>query len=577
MIYNYFSGKKIKFLFLASFIFLFFSVSSVRADTVGEKRTFFVDPNFDADKRSQITAVLIKVTPLAYFYVDEKWWNFTNQDKVYQAVSELGEEFQDKIHPILTSAFGPEWNPGIDKDPHIFIVIHPMKKAGGGYFNSGDEYPKVQNPRSNEHEMIYLNSERITSHLAKSFLSHEFVHLITFNQKENAYNVSEETWLNEARAEYAPTLVGYDDDYKGSNLEKRANFFSEDPSDSLLDWDNKEKDYGAVNLFIHYLAGQYGDKILIDSLHSPKTGVESINDALAKNGYKETFSQIFVDWTIASIINDCNYGRRYCYLNKNLRNFYVFPQINLLPISGKSTLTFTDVTEGWAGNWYKIIGGRGDIKLSFMGSPDGKFNVPYIIKKKNGGYFVNFLELDKNQKGEIEIKNFGSEDSALIIIPSAEASLKPDSRYFSFSWEASIKKSGEEEGLIARLMAKIEELKKEIALVQEKIRAILDERNKVNCEEIKNNLYYGLRNDQEVRCLQKFLREQGQEIYPEGLVTGNFLQLTRLAVVRFQEKFAKEILEPLGLKAGTGYVGPATRKKINEILSGGGKDRDFLF
>ena len=57
------------------------------------------------------------------------------------------------------------------------------------------------------------------------------------------------------------------------------------------------------------------------------------------------------------------------------------------------------------------------------------------------------------------------------------------------------------------------------------------------------------------------MKAQGQDVYPEGLVTGNFLSLTKAAIIRFQEKYASEILVPLGLNNGTGYVGAKTRGK----------------
>ena len=82
---------------------------------------------------------------------------------------------------------------------------------------------------------------------------------------------------------------------------------------------------------------------------------------------------------------------------------------------------------------------------------------------------------------------------------------------------------------------------------------------------ITSDLKYGMQNNPEVECLQNFLKSRGPDIYPEGVVSGNFLDLTKKAVIKFQEKYADEILKPLGLDKGTGYVGEATRKKISEI------------
>lgn len=44
-----------------------------------------------------------------------------------------------------------------------------------------------------------------------------------------------------------------------------------------------------------------------------------------------------------------------------------------------------------------------------------------------------------------------------------------------------------------------------------------------------------------------------------------FNEQTASAVVEFQEKYASEVLTPSGLKRGTGYVGPAARKKLNAL------------
>ena len=121
--------------------------------------------------------------------------------------------------------------------------------------------------------------------------------------------------------------------------------------------------------------------------------------------------------------------------------------------------------------------------------------------------------------------------------------------------------------MINSLLNQIEFLKTEIIKIQNQINAILSGNSQsASCQKFENNLYYGLTNNSEVRCLQEFLKNQGAEIYPEGLVSGNFLSLTQTAVIHFQEKYASEILAPFGLQKGTGFVGPATRVKINQLL-----------
>ncbi|MDD4784286.1 MAG: peptidoglycan-binding domain-containing protein [Candidatus Pacebacteria bacterium] len=76
-------------------------------------------------------------------------------------------------------------------------------------------------------------------------------------------------------------------------------------------------------------------------------------------------------------------------------------------------------------------------------------------------------------------------------------------------------------------------------------------------------LEFGDRNS-DVSELQKLL-SQFSDIYPEKLVTGYFGNLTKQAVIRFQNKFKSEVLTPAGLKYGTGYVGKYTLNKLNSL------------
>ena len=68
----------------------------------------------------------------------------------------------------------------------------------------------------------------------------------------------------------------------------------------------------------------------------------------------------------------------------------------------------------------------------------------------------------------------------------------------------------------------------------------------------------------EVELLQKCL-SRFPEIYPEGEVSGTFGSKTEEAVIRFQELYKEEILDPWEFTEGTGIVSKTTGSKLNEI------------
>lgn len=544
---------------------IFLLPQAAGAAFIGQQDKFSIEKEYDVSGRETLSAELLKIGSKLYYYADIAWWNSLSQlerSDVQLALENLDREFSQRIYPALADFFGSEWNPGIDKDPVMTLLLHPMVQGAGGYTNYGDEYPRAQNPRSNEREMMYLNTSFITLPSAKGFLAHEFSHVITFNQKKIIRNVEEETWLNEARAEYAPALLGYEEEFEGSNLQRRVKDFLGQSGDALLVWEGLKYDYGVANLFMQYIVDHYGVNVLKDSMRSGSSGAASVSEALAKNGFNRTFAQVFVDWTIAVLVNDCNAGEHYCYLNSNLRSLRIVPQGHFLPVSGDNVLTTNNTMKDWSGRWFKIVGGKDTLKIEVQGDARAKFTLPYIVDE-GGKISVRFLALDSAQKGTLFVPDFNKNVRSVTLIPSSqtEISEREDAPSYQFGLVIStVSRTQEQEkqALIEQLLIQIGSLKKRIAELQAELARVLRSQGGISCSQLTKDLFFGMREDSEVRCLQELLKSKEPGLYPEGIITGNFFVLTQAAVIRFQEKYVIQ---------GTGYVGSLTRKKLNELLS----------
>jgi len=84
-------------------------------------------------------------------------------------------------------------------------------------------------------------------------------------------------------------------------------------------------------------------------------------------------------------------------------------------------------------------------------------------------------------------------------------------------------------------------------------------------QELTMELKVGDRNS-EVSILQSWLAKD-ITVYPAGTISGFYGNMTKQAVIKFQEKYASEILAPQGLNSGTGIVDTFTRNKLNELYA----------
>ena len=231
------------------------------------------------------------ITSHAYWYIEE------GQSIRQEDLERSAAAFEKEIYPRITHAFGAEWSPGVDDDPHLNI-LNAKLRAAGGYYTSSDEYPNTVFPFSNQREIVYINTSAyaVGSSGYNRTLAHELQHAIHWNG-----DPSEETWMNEGLSELAVTVAGY-----GQDSVRR--FLRAGPT-SLINWpltpDRAGVHYGASSLFMHYLYEHYATPSgLRPLLEEPEDGIDGIDSYLAASGFGVTFREVFGDWVVANLLDE---------------------------------------------------------------------------------------------------------------------------------------------------------------------------------------------------------------------------------------------------------------------------------
>ena len=117
---------------------------------VGDKLDFS-KINTDTNETSRITAVLRYASDTLYFWVEDGV--YIDRDEL----EEMLEVFETEIYPTNQEFFGTEWIPGVDNDPHLFVLYAGnLGRFLAGYNSSSDTVLPLAHENSNAHEMFYL-------------------------------------------------------------------------------------------------------------------------------------------------------------------------------------------------------------------------------------------------------------------------------------------------------------------------------------------------------------------------------------------------------------------------------------
>jgi immune inhibitor A len=264
---------------------------------LGDRQTFWLH-NANANAFFTTTATLQYETPHA------AWWVEDGYQVSERDLERSARNFEDHTYPNNRRMFGSEWNPGIDADPRIYIFLGDVPGVGG-YFSSPDEYPAQVWPRSNEHEMFYINLDNALpgNDYFDGILAHEFQHMIHW-----AVDRDEDTWVNEGLSELAGQINNYD-------VGDSDKLYTSKPDTQLTAWPDladSGPNYGASYLFLAYFLEQYGEVAIRQLVTEQANGIAGFDRVLeALDPVQRQFSDLFADWVIANYLDDpgLNQGR----------------------------------------------------------------------------------------------------------------------------------------------------------------------------------------------------------------------------------------------------------------------------
>ena len=278
---------------------------------LGARQVFWASSE-DTNTYFQVHATLRYITPHSYFWIDDSvQYNQNN-------VKNLMDAFENKIYPTDRAFFGSEWTPGVDDDPHIYVLYTSgLGATVGGYYSSSDEYPPQVSMYSNAHEMFYINSiESLSDPYTFGSLAHEFQHMIHWYQDSN-----DSSFMNEGFSKLAEFLNGY----PSGDVDQ---VYIANPDINLTDWlagtagDNTAH-YGASFLFTTYFLDRFGADTTKAMIHNPQNGLDKIDKTLAQRNLTDpstgkviTADDFFLDWAVTNFVQDTSVGDgRYIYHN----------------------------------------------------------------------------------------------------------------------------------------------------------------------------------------------------------------------------------------------------------------------
>ncbi|MCL2695979.1 MAG: hypothetical protein FWE69_06615, partial [Clostridiales bacterium] len=375
---------------------------------VGDKKTFWIQTDLDKDSTNARRETTCRAVG-SHCYV---WVIGANPDASLAA--KMAQEFDTKIYPKLTDAFGSARF--MESGEKLNILCYTITSGGrtdslSGFFYSPElltaaemgaaraQYYNTGSP------IIHINAyycyETQTASVF-STLAHEFAHLITYTSAlKNAGNTSRlsiDTWLNESLSMQAAELIYPGAAHQERYIDRYNTSWNVRAGTSLycVDYDGDAGVYGQLALFSEYLKAQAGSGSVFKNIHStvrlsPATNLRDANAiaaALPQSAIAAASNSVIYPDEVTKAIGNANeillsklnLNFQISIIEKAASGIYSRGTAYAGAVPPRYTSTSGAHIQG-GGRIYLRVNGRYDIpadadpKLIYVGFKDGKLSI----------------------------------------------------------------------------------------------------------------------------------------------------------------------------------------------------------
>ena len=143
-------------------------------------------------------------------------------------------------------------------------------------------------------------------------------------------------------------------------------------------------------------------------------------EALVKNGFSDSFVDVFRDWLIANFLNDKSVNPKFGYSRGGLSDLHTEQSGAITGIQENTVVTISDSIKDWQGRVYDIsqlqAGNNNTLRINFDSFSLASFYISYLIFKPDGQYQLYDFSPAPSSK-EINIPGIGTYFNRIVLIP----------------------------------------------------------------------------------------------------------------------------------------------------------------